>query len=357
MPILWTDPVYLVCFTAWCVVLWLGLVRMLKRRRARKTAGQSPNSRGLAVALSVWSLLGILTACEAAFVLFVDHTDAFNMTNVSKRWFARHIDAHRNRDGFRDRRELTRRVPENVTRVLFFGDSFTIGHGIRDIDHRFTDLVEKQLNLPDGPEVQVDNLGEAGWDVSLITAMVTGVLQQKIETDVIVYVYMMNDIEGYDPRTEQTIKEIQSNQPTNWLVTKTYFLNWLYFRWQHLKAGTSVDYFPHLADSYRSAPWEGVRKSIQRMNELCRQSDVEFRMVVFPFLHNLGPEYPFAHAHEKIVACCRDEGISVLDLDPLLTPRVGDGLVVNAFDNHPNEHCHSIVADAICRQLLDDLMR
>lgn len=354
MPIFWTDPVYLVCFAVWCAALWFGLVRMLKHRRARKTAGQKPGSHGLAIALGIWSLLAVITALEGAFLLFVDHTDAFNMTNVSKRWFARHIDSQRNRDGFRDKRELTRRVSDDVTRIMFFGDSFTIGHGLPRIEDRFTDLVETRLNEAGENEVQVDNLGEAGWDVSLIRAMVEAVLDRKLNADVIVYVYMMNDIEGYDPRTEQAIQRIQSNHPTNWLVTETYFLNWLYFRWQHFRAGTSVDYFPHLANSYESEPWRGVDASINNMNDLCRRSDVDFRVVVFPFLHNLGPDYPFRHAHEKVVACCRDAGIPVLDLEPILTPHTEDGLVVNAFDNHPNEHCHRIVAKAISEQLLSD---
>ncbi|MCH8828661.1 MAG: hypothetical protein IID45_03685, partial [Planctomycetes bacterium] len=70
---------------------------------------------------------------------------------------------------------------------------------------------------------------------------------------------------------------------------------------------------------------------------------------VFPFLHHLGEDYEFRAAHRKIVAFCAGTEIPVLDLDPVLSPHVSDGLRVNRFDAHPNERAHELAANAILK--------
>jgi len=350
----WLELEYIVAMLAWLAVLAVWLRGMLLLRR--RSAGGAGGPRWLRALLSVWAVLATLTALELFFALFVDQSDAFNQTMVSKRWFRRHVDAQRNDEGFRDRRELTLESPANVRRIFFFGDSFTIGHGIRRMEDRFTDRIEQQLNGGGAAErIQVFNLGEPGWDVSLIEGLMQSALQQDYQADMFVYVYMMNDIESYDPRTLEAIQSIQKDQPKFLLWTRTYFFNWMYFRWQQFQAGRTVDYFPHLADSYRSPAWQSVQASLQRMQQRCRAKDVEFRMVLFPFLHNLGPDYPFRSAHEQLRDFCRQQEIPVLDLEPLLTGKMDSGLTVNRFDNHPNELCHALAAQAIVNGLLSDL--
>jgi len=80
-------------------------------------------------------------------------------------------------------------------------------------------------------------------------------------------------------------------------------------------------------------------------------------MVIFPFVHNLGAEYPFRPAHAKLVAYCRERGIPVLDLEPVLSRHAESGLIVSPYDAHPNERAHKIAADAIQRHLLKDFFQ
>ena len=79
--------------------------------------------------------------------------------------------------------------------------------------------------------------------------------------------------------------------------------------------------------------------------------------MVFPFMHNLGPDYDFHHAHTKLVKYCREAKIPVLDLEPVLAPHVEEGLTVSRFDAHPNERAHELAAEAILGLLLDNLTR
>ena len=95
---------------------------------------------------------------------------------------------------------------------------------------------------------------------------------------------------------------------------------------------------------------------IDKMRDDCADNGAEFRVAIFPFLHNLGPDYPFAAAHQRIVAHCQEAGIPVQDLAPALAPHIKEGLVCNPFDAHPNERAHALAAEALEQGLLKDLM-
>jgi hypothetical protein len=98
-----------------------------------------------------------------------------------------------------------------------------------------------------------------------------------------------------------------------------------------------------------------MRYKLEELRDFCEAHHIDLRIGIFPFLHNLGPEYPFEAGHEKIAEFCRHESISCLDLKPVLLPHVGEGLMVNRFDAHPNERAHALVAEALERDLLADL--
>ncbi len=86
---------------------------------------------------------------------------------------------------------------------------------------------------------------------------------------------------------------------------------------------------------------------------MCDEHGCRFRVAVFPFLHNLGPEYPFRPIHHRIMADCEDFGIDSFDLDPALSEHSDERLTVNPFDAHPNERAHEIAAEALTRWLSD----
>ncbi len=353
MLILYSPWPYLVGLAVWLICLGVLLrVLLLKRRNARRRQG---TLHGWNAALSCWMFLACLTACELFFALFVDHTDAMNATNISKRWILRHIDGEKNNIGFRDARDFSKRLPAGVKRICFFGDSFTAGHGVADKSARFTDIIGERLDEAHPGKYVVANMGELGYEATLVEGLVRAALSEGNQIDMVVYVYMMNDIEGLDPRTRAAIKGLQQKQPTFFLFRDTYFFNWLYFRMVQTAGPRGGGYFSHLVDSYDSEPWDHLANRLRQLHVNCREHGVEFRMVLFPFLHDLGPDYPFKRAHAKLVQFCKAEGIPVLDLEPVLEPHAGEGLTVNPYDAHPNERAHKLAADAIEKSLLGDV--
>ena len=213
---------YLVAMLIWLVVLaalFYGLLRY--RQRCRRLARRLwLSNAGLSLAM----LLAVFTAGELGFACFADFSDTFNITNVSKRWLVLHIDKERNNEGFRDREPFTKFIAPGKQRIVFLGDSFTAGHGIKNIDDRFTDRIAAWLEAKQPGKYVVANLGEPGYEASQIEGLAKALLlsEHKSDVNMIVYIYNINDIEGYDSRTQDSLREIMTAEPRNPLfVTPT----------------------------------------------------------------------------------------------------------------------------------------
>jgi hypothetical protein len=304
--------------------------------------------------LSLWAVLACLTGLELVFALFVDCSDTFNMTNVCQRWFARHVDAHRNFEGFRDSQEITKALQPGQKRICFFGDSFAMGQGIPRMADRFSDRIRDELERKSPGRFRVANLGKAGWDTSLIAGLIDATLVSGYSVDTIVYVYTLNDIDRYDQRTIDALQELQTLQPKSWLWADTYFFNWIYFRCVQLTSSAGRDYERFLKEAYVTASWDGLRNKLNQMHRCCLRHNVELRVVIFPDVRSVGPGYQFREAHRVLLDYFRNAGIKSLDLEPILAKHADERLDVSRFDAHPNERANELAADAIRDYLLDD---
>ena len=355
MLVLYLSDGYLIGMAVWLAALALLLLGVLWYRRRRRSKG-----RGLVVAnigLSLWMLLAVVTAGELAFACFADFSDTFNITNVSKRWLALHIDHERNNEGNRDREPFTKYVPGRK-RIIFLGDSFTIGHGIKRMDDRFSDRVAAWLEQKAPGKYAVANLGDPGLEASQIEAIAAGVMfKMQADVSMFIYVYNLNDIEGYmDLAGQNPLEGIYTAGPQFFLFRDTYLLNWLYFRFRQFQ-GRNNRYFEKLAASYHTSAWDGLRAKLSQLHRECKQGDAELRMVIFPFLHDLSGDDSFKEARQRLADFCKTEKIPLLDLDPIFRQHAGENLMVSRFDAHPNERAHAIAAEAIEKDLLADLVR
>lgn len=343
---------YLLGLVGWLIAMAASLPALLKLRRKLRLR-MSGEPRRTLVGLSLWVFLAFLTVCELCVAIFYDQSDSFNMSNVSQHWYARHV--RENPQGFRDEAPFPRDVPAGKTRIAFIGDSFTFGHGIKNVADRFSDRVGTRLEAVRPGKYLESNISSPGIHVQIVTNMVEKFVGRGYQIDVLVYTICLNDIEGYEPAMDQTQKRLDLESPKFFLFRDTYFLNMLYFRVQQARLPEVRNYYSQLAESYCGAPWEGMRRKLDELREFCTSQKIDLRIVIFPFLHNLGPDYPFDAAHERIAEYCHESSLPCLDLKPVLLPHVADGLTVNRFDAHPNERAHSLAAQAMETDLLADL--
>jgi hypothetical protein len=344
---------YVIGMAIWLVALGLFITVLL---RARRRVHQAPRRLLLVNAgLSLAVLLVLVTAGELAFACFADFSDTFSVSNVSKRWLAVHIEGEKNENGFRDRNELTTFVPGGKKRIIFLGDSFTAGHGIRRMEDRFTDLIAARFERQQPGKFVVANMALPAYDALAVAQLAkVELLQKHYDMAACVYVYNLNDVDTFDPHTGESLRAIQRSEPTFFLFRDTYLLNWLYFRVVAFRNTGAQSYYENLRRSYESEPWKQVQGLLAGLHHQCREQGVDLRMVIFPFVRDVGENYPFRAAHARIVDFCKAERIPVLDLEPVFRPHAGEDLVVSRFDAHPNERAHAIAAEAIETQLLGD---
>lgn len=68
-----------------------------------------------------------------------------------------------NSEGFRDQ-EFSEEKPENTTRIMVVGDSYTYGWGL-NASERYSDITERRLDERFSGDVQVINVGSRSWGI------------------------------------------------------------------------------------------------------------------------------------------------------------------------------------------------
>lgn len=354
------SDAYIIGMLVWMIAGGIALVGLLRLRRRRKSRGWQ---RCLNASLACWMVMALLTAGELGFALFYDTTDAFNLTNVSQRWMRVHDSPDRKAVSvgggaqivYRDNALFPESVPESQHHILFTGDSFTVGHGIADVEDRFSNQIRHELESMRKGRFVVSNLSDAGRDLFWVNMVMTRLLEAGHRVDTVIYVLCLNDIETFSDEYQEFYGKLSDTNPKFFLFRDTYLLNFLYFRVMQFRLSEVVDYYALLTSFYSGEPWERMSVMLSRLNERCRSHNAELRIVVFPFLHDTDDQYDCSAAHEAVMDFCRGADIRAVDLAEDLLPHLHEGLTVNAFDAHPNERAHELAAQAILEKLLNDL--
>lgn len=291
-------------------------------------------------------VLGFLLAAaflvlETRYRFFYDTTDSYANTRTSSRWFYRHY--FPNDAGFRDSIQYHLTPRRGLRRVSFVGDSFTAGHGIKNVEDRFANLIRRRR-----PKWETHALAKSGCDTGAHLDIIKQAGADGYRFDVIVLVYGLNDIADLIPETGAILATLaDALESRNPFVRNSYFLDTLHFRLQLRRHPEAREYFHFVRAAYEGDIWEQQEERLRALKQAASEANAPLLVVTFPFLHQLGPDYPFRDLHSQLRQFWEAEEVPYLDLLETLEGRSADELVVNRFDAHPNETAHSLAADAI----------
>ena len=287
-------------------------------------------------------LLLIFCAGEIYYRYFFDSTDSFALTLVTRRWFERHYLV--NHVPVRDNIEYSLKPAPGMKRISFLGDSFTAGHGVADVEMRFANILRKAR----GSAQEVHALAECGLDTGAEIAKLRLFFGKGYQTDVVVLVYILNDISDLIPGWQAKQRRIYSDvENANFLVHQSYFINKLYYQVKVARDPDLAGFFSFVREAYDGPLWEQQKDRLRSLMELCKSRNTGFMVVTFPFLQALGPDYTFAPVHEKLGAFWKENGVPHLDLLSVYKSYEPGQLVVGKYDAHPNEFAHKRAAAAI----------
>ncbi len=335
------DDVILICFLLLLIASTAGVIlffaihkqhRKPVRRRLRLIAGNA----------LVLLLIGSVTLMggEIYYRFFYDRTDAFGMTKVNQDWLKRHY--HYNSVGMRDSVDYALKRGPGVRRVTFVGDSFTAGHGVKDVEHRFANRVRQTLS-----HVEVHVFAVNGFDTLYEMRNVEELAASGYEFDVTVLVYVPNDIMQTLPPQNHPVERVRAAADPSWVAQHSYLFNTWYYRRYFARQPATASYYQFIPEAYEGPAWPVQQQLLQRIRLLVESSRGRFAVVTFPFLHELGADNPYRTVHEKLGAFWQRNGVPHLDLLPVFESHAGEDLIVHSRDPHPNERAHQLAADAI----------
>ena len=320
----------------------LGLLLLFVRRARRNKA---PPGWGRLVAGNALVLLCLVTAIllagETYFRFFYDTTDSLAFTRISERWVQRHWRV--NTAGCRDNVEYSRALTPGKRRISFVGDSFTAGHGIKDVADRFPNRLRRAH-----PEWEIHVLATVGLDTGSELAVMKKALARDYQIDQVVLVYCLNDIgDLLPPQANSSERVRQELDHGNWFVRNSYMVNLWYHHYWAAREPNLRDYFPFVREAYRGTTWQQQQERLKAFRDLIQAQGGHLAVVTFPFLHALGPSYEYRAVHKQLDQLWLELGVPHLDLLPVFGGLPSSQVTVNRYDAHPNERANRLAAEAI----------
>ncbi len=230
---------------------------------------------------------------------------------------------------------------QGKTRVTFIGDSFTAGHGVADVEKRFVNRIRKMR-----PDWEIHTFAVNGWDTYGYMDYMQKAARAGYEYDHVVLVYNLNDISDVMEQWKDILHRIYFIEPP-FLFKHSYFLNLIYYHYFSARTPEIANYYGFINEGYSGPSWEKHKFRLSLLKPYFDSEQIDFMVVTFPFLHNIGPNYEYRKIHEQMDAFWKDANVPNLDLLPVLERYEPKDLIVSANDPHPNEMAHEIAAKAI----------
>jgi lysophospholipase L1-like esterase len=322
--------------------LMAGLLLWLRRHLKRRAAPARWPHVLLANLLSLALLLALATlAGEIYFRFIYDSTDSLLYTKVSRRWMQRYW--HDNGNQLRDNVNYQRQIPPGKRRITFVGDSFTAGHGIKNVEDRFVNRLRRAH-----PDWDIHMLAKPGFDTGDELTCLDFVLTNHWQIDQVVLVYCLNDISDLMPQRYEAFQRVNAQiEQSSWLVQNSYLMNIIAHRINLRRNPFMSGYYDLVRDGYRGPMWEEQKERLTAFRDMVESHGGRLSVVTFPFLNDLGPNYGYQFVHDELDQFWRGLHVPHLDLLALYRQYTPEKITVNRLDAHPNEFAHAIATPVI----------
>lgn len=240
--------------------------------------------------------------------------------------------------GFRDNEYA---VEKKKKRILFIGDSFTLGWGVK-FDSIYSKLLEKQL-ASQGYEYEVINTGIGNYN-SRMECELFKLKGLQFRPDIVVLMYFVNDAEPVP-----VISNLEYS-----FISKSYLFAFLFDKIQKIKVLSKSDF--NWKDYYGSFYREGSqtlpdnRAALNEIATICKRGGIKTLYVNIPELHQL-KDYPLANVTDYVRSVAEENQIPFLDLLPVIQDENPESLWVSPEDAHANERANAIFSQAIYNRL------
>lgn len=240
--------------------------------------------------------------------------------------------------GFRDR-EFAREKPAGVRRIVWLGDSTTVGWGV-PLEGTAPKILERELNgAGSGTRFEVLNCGVGNYDTVQEVEQYLAT-DRGFHPDQAILEYFINDAEPV-PRERNA-----------GIAGRSYLAAFAISRLDGALrlAGLRPDWREYYASLYRdgSPGLEAAKEALGRLSDACARDGVNLLVAILPELHRIEGTYPFAAEQKKIEDYLAARHVRTLDLLPCLRGHGPEsGLWITPGDAHPNVKANTLIAGCV----------
>lgn len=256
--------------------------------------------------------------------------------NLAMTWNG--VPFHTNGRGYRTP-EVSPRKPEGVYRIVVFGSSNTMGHGVGD-DDAYPRLLERWLNGPEGPgrRVEVVNLAVSGESPSrrLARMLVEG---EPYEPD-----WILCDATALDPSLEETHLQavVRSDPPIT--------IPFEYVAAALERAGVSpADSPARIETKLRGEAEALLQGAYEGWRDFSTRTGIPMTVVMIP---RADEKRANPVIHKLMRTSFRHLGLDCLDVHDAFDNLTVDQFRVSPWDKHPSVLGHRAIFEAIRAELL-----
>jgi len=240
-------------------------------------------------------------------------------------------DFRTNSDGFRDREYPIAKGKRY--RIIFLGDSLTLGWGVRQ-EKAFENILE--TNLDRIYPVEIINFGTGNYN----TEQEVNLFFEKglkYNPDKVVLFYFINDAETTPKKSKL------------WFLGYSRIITFYWSRFHGFANNifSSQSFQEYYADLYKEdrEGWQRAKLAFLELITVCEKNGIELQVVLLPELHN-PKDFIFKKENESVSSFLEENGVDHIDLAPFFAEYNGDPmkLWVARDDAHPNDEAHALIA-------------
>jgi GDSL-like Lipase/Acylhydrolase family len=289
------------------------------------------------IATLIFSVGFLLHLTEGGF-MFAGRSHSNNTSLASRVWFERYWQV--NSMGFRDP-EWDFKNTQKKKSLLLIGDSFVAGHGIKDTQNRFGDLIQQHL----GNKWSVYNLGLNGADTQTEDSVLT--LIPPASEELVLICWYVNDIEDRALTSGIQANYLGKHVSPISLTQGSYLFNFITSLYPDPEEGIQGLHFLHQAFATPEVRQLHLN-DLSQLSQNAKNRGAKVAVILFPMILNIsGSEFALNPIKNHLAS----SGIQFLDLSEAFSKYEANALIVNSSDSHPNQLGNEIAADAILQFL------
>ncbi|KAA6439972.1 SGNH/GDSL hydrolase family protein [Dyadobacter flavalbus] len=247
--------------------------------------------------------------------------------------------------GYRDKKIMDEAGKINV---LVIGDSFAAGHGLKNVNERFSDILQAKLGVE---RYSVYNLGVSGADTRDEAKRLE---EFPIKPDIIILQYFPNDIEKAGRENGLSLSGAESyadlHGPFSMLVKRFYLPNFIYWQLPHTGFSTFEKF---VQSAYTDTTVLNAHlRDLSRFTLYKEASKAEMYTVFIPFLFQLDKSAAYTKPVEGFL---RSKKVHVITLNNTIAKVPEKDRIVGKNDGHASSVINSLIADKLFEAMKPDL--